>query len=111
MSQHSLECDILKWIAEHSADDSIRDQCLSAEVISREFTGVGCFSRLKTTSSVAPSLLSLSDAAPFIESPELLLGGGCVLFLKNGVVDLLEVYAFGSGDYPADIDQYELREK
>ena len=111
MSQQSLEGDILKWIAEHSADDSIRAQCLSADVISREFTGVGCFTRLKTTSSVEPSLLNRSDVAPVIESPELLLGGGCVLFLKNGVLDLLEIYVFGSDDYPADIDQYELREK
>ncbi len=111
MSQQSLEHDILKWIAEHSADDSIRAQCLAADIISREFTGVGCFSHLKTTSGVAPSSLNRSDVAPVIESPELPLGGGCVLFLKNGVLDLLEVYVFGSGNYPADIDQNELLEK
>lgn len=100
--------DILKWIAEKTADESIRAQCLAAEVVSREYSGVGSFSRLKTGVADTPSSLRVADVDPAIESPELPLGGGCVLFLNDGYVDLLEIYVNGSDDYPDDIESYEL---
>ena len=111
MSQQSLEMDILKWVAKNTADESIRVQCEAVEVVSRKYSGVGSFSRLKTGRTDERSPLRVADVSPDIESPELPLGGGSVLFLEDGLIDLLEIYVYGSDDYPSDIGAYKLTDK
>ena len=42
---------------------------------------------------------------PYIESPDLEIGAGCVLFLVDGRLDTLEIFAYGNS-FPEDIDEY-----
>ena len=111
MSQQSLEQDIIEWIAERTTDYSLRAQCRAANTVSRSFSGAGSFTQLRTSGDAPSSSLSRSDVDPAIKSPELPLDGGCVLFLKGGRIDLLEIYVHGSDPYPDDIEKYELLEK
>lgn len=108
VSQESLESDILSWIAKHTSDEAIRAQCQTAEVVSREFTGVGSYSKIKARNIAGKSSRELADAGPLIESTELPLGGAAVLWLKDGVIDLLEIVLNGEYKYPEDIKEYKL---
>ena len=108
MSQESLEEEIFAWIVKHTGDESLRSQCKSTNLSSREFTGVGCFVNLESDRSLPASTLRMSDVSLHIRSNELPLGGGAILFLKDGWLDFLEIYVNGSDAYPDDISHFEL---
>ena len=111
MSQKSLEIDIVEWIAERTSDDALRAQCREVEFSSRKFSGVGSFTHLRTPSTVPSSSLERSDVDPVIKHRDLPFGGGCVLFLKDGRIDLLEIYVNGDDPYPDDIEDYQLSDR
>ena len=46
---------------------------------------------------------------PQIKSKKLEFGGGSILFLKKGYVEMLEVFAYGD-TFPEYLDEFELQE-
>jgi len=108
MEPTKLERDILCWIAEHSEDEAICKQLSSYKVIGRKFSEKGSITQLKVVITVPTSLFNEADCDPYIESPKLKYGGGCVLFLKYGYIEMLEIYA-NEGNFPVGLDNYELK--
>ena len=102
-----LERDILDWIAERVEEPALQRQCSAVEPVLREFTGCGFFTSLRVNAEVPRSHHDRTLGGPCIESPELEAGGGCVLFLENGYLDCLEVYAHGDV-FPERIGSYKL---
>lgn len=109
METTPLERDILSWIATHSGDDAISKQLADYKITSREFSGSGSFSKLKVSKGLPASSYTEAPCDPSIESPKLSAGGGCVLFLENGYVDMLEIFANGHS-FPVHLEPYELKE-
>ncbi len=104
-----LEKDILEWIAAHCDDKALATQCCMATVVSREHTGVGVYVNLELPDSAPACDIVRSPMHPYIESPQLEAGGGCVLFLENGRVSTLELYAYGDS-FPDEMEEYSLHE-
>lgn len=80
----------------------LRQQFDSSEVNSREFTGVGSFTYFKVSENsprVDPSSFFISDVHLEIEGTE--NGASAMLFVRNGVIDFLEVIAV-TGKLPED---------
>jgi hypothetical protein len=70
-------------------------------VTERGFTGVGFFTHFSVPPNAPrtePTAFDLSDIA--IELAGLEHGAGIVLFVGNGVLDVLECYAFGGEAWP-----------
>ncbi len=110
-----LEREILEWIAAHAFDDALREQCSQARVKSREYTGHGFFTDLHVPDGI-PALNHpirwRVDPYPYISSPALEIGGGCVLhqtggYLKGGYLYCLEIFAYGS-DFPENLTEFSL---
>jgi hypothetical protein len=103
-----LETEILDWIAERTDDDSLKQQLSSVEVVRRDYVRTGYFIYLQPDRSIAPVEGRPVIPNPFIDSSELPDGAGCSLFLKDGFVHYLEVYARG-GFFPQQLTNYTLR--
>ena len=102
-----LDQDILNWIAEQTADDALSAQLAGATVKRRDYMRTGFFVYLTAaegSSAVAPGL---RPVCPHIVSPELMDGAGCSLFMRDGRLHYLEVYARG-GFMPEALENYTL---
>jgi hypothetical protein len=89
--------------------ETIRRQLSHATVTKREFTGVGFFTEFAVPED-APVERDLSDATlgdVAAESPSLKHGVGFVLFVRNGVVSMLEGYTYDE-DWPVSVDDFAL---
>ncbi len=78
----------------------LREQCEHASVNSRDYTGVGFFTHLQlpaNTRRVAPANFVIGDL--FLDVPETEHGADAMLFIREGLVDFLEVVAL-NGDWP-----------
>ena len=107
-----LERDILNWIAARCGDQSLAEQCRQATAPFREYTGVGVFVTLEVPESVEVCGLARAPEVPYpyVNSPDLEYGAGCVLFLEDGRLDTLEIFAYGDS-FPEDIDDYVLEDR
>ena len=75
----------------------------------REYSGCGFFTTL-TVPGHSPriSLQGKSLNGGDIEAPELSHGAGSILFIKNGRLDFLEVFAYVDGD-PASLRDFTIK--
>jgi hypothetical protein len=109
----TLEAEILKWIADRNPEYRSRllAQINVAEITQREYSGAGWFVHFRIPKNEERSHMLPVDKirlnGPSIEGPGLEAGGGCILFLKDGLLDFLEIYAFG-GIFPKELQQYKL---
>ncbi len=107
-----IEESILKWIAKESESENLREQLSNCTLIGRDYTGVGFFLKLKVSDNVPVVEGEEGDIdpvpGPFIDSPELESGGDTVLFIHNGVIETLEIFAYGDS-FPESLEEYELQ--
>jgi hypothetical protein len=100
-----LEGVVIDWLL--AEDDPVleklRSQFASANVQEREFTGVGVFVTLSVPASapkVDPPNLTIGDLA--LEIEDVRNGAGVVLFVNDGLLDLLEIYTYDD-PWPEDV--------
>ncbi|MEI6222971.1 MAG: hypothetical protein WCP97_09500 [bacterium] len=104
-----LEKAIRAWFVENKP--FLNEQFHAATVVKREYSGVGFFFHItvpKTIDQIPRSLYITSPIdGPMIESKELEYGGQAILFLENGYISMLEIYAFGNS-FPKNLQQFQL---
>ena len=103
-----LERDVLDWISSHSSDHALQEQLKYVESVSREFTGVGSFTKLKVHQDSPRVQFRVRPLEPLIESPEIQDGAGVVLHFENGRTSLLELYTLGGTTFPTDLREWQL---
>lgn len=89
----------------------IRVQLKTAAVTSREYSGVGLFTEIE----VAEGAPKLSKSNRYIEEtprthlehPEFQAGAGALLWFKDGLISMLECYAY-DGDWPEDESLFSI---
>jgi hypothetical protein len=89
--------------------DTIRQQLSHATVAERRFTGVGFFTDF-VISPDAPVRRGLADATigdVGAEFPGVQHGAGFLLFIRGGVVSMLEGYTYDE-PWPTSSDEFEL---
>ncbi len=103
VTQEELEHKIMNLLlqGEHPALGILRQQYASAEVASREFTGVGFFTRYLIPDDV-PLVQPTYIAGGLVELQleELQYGAGSVLFARDGKLSMLEVYTNAGEPWP-----------
>lgn len=106
-----LENEIVNWLI--NKYPKLKNQFAKAVIIKREYSGVGFFIHFKITPKIQK--LSASDFntspidGPMIKSPDLEYGGQAILFIKNGFIDMLEIYSFGIS-FPEYIKSFQLED-
>jgi hypothetical protein len=107
-----LEQALLSWFRNH-CDPLIADQLRDARIKSRNHTGVGLFVHLdygERAGSVSKALFDCDpEPGPEIVSPQLPGGAGSVLYLSDGVPDVLEVFTYGD-EFPSELLDFSLTE-
>jgi hypothetical protein len=103
-----LDHDILEWIAGQSGSPELAAQIGNAEVKKRDAMRTGFFVYFVTNAGAPPVEQGLRPVCPHIDAPDLQDGAGCDLFLRDGRLHYLEVYARG-GFMPDPLTGYTLR--
>ena len=107
----SLERDIIDWLQLHCDDHQVQRQLPHLILRKRDYTGVGFFVHFSIPPNVAPPPDSVGDSTPLpgpdIASPELDAGAGTAIFLTEGKLDCLEIFAYGDS-FPETIENYTL---
>ncbi len=111
-----FEAAVLAWIAARTADEALRAQLNTARVVEREWTRVGCYSKLATSSDAPPSIAPHSTrgpvSGPYFDSEIELNHGGTLIWMHEGRAARLEIYANGDS-FPEDhaaLGKFELFE-
>jgi hypothetical protein len=101
-------------ITESPSAEILAEQLAKLTVKDREYTGVGSFTEFevpddvtKVTDKQAGSDRLLYGSV-YISSPDLEHGGGCILYIENGVMDCLECYAYGDFWPRKELVDYEI---
>ena len=89
--------------------DTIRRQLSHATVAERRFTGVGFFTdfAIATDAPVSRDLADITIGDVGAEFPRLKNGAGFLLFIRGGVVSMLEGYTYDES-WPASTDGFTL---
>jgi hypothetical protein len=93
---NKLEKAVLNWIMSSYNITELSEQIESATFINRESSGVGFFIQLGTNNKLKPVASSKIFDGPLIRSTGIDCDGGSILFMKNGYLGFLELYANGS---------------
>jgi hypothetical protein len=104
---NKLDQEILTWIAEQTDSAELKAQIDGATVSKRDYMRTGYFIYFDVVPEALPVDKSLSLVSPDIVSSELLDGAGTTLFLRNGKIHYLEIYARG-GFFPKVLESYSL---
>jgi hypothetical protein len=101
----AFEAAVLQWIAARSRDQAVELQLADVAVAERDYTVVGCYSKLSVAERAPLSTEAYSQRGPLdgphFESKVVEHGGGTLLWFKAGRADCLEIYAHGEY-FPAD---------
>ncbi len=98
---------ILDWIANASGDAMLAAQIAAAQVRKRDFTRTGFFVYFAAAPDLTPVEAGVRPVCPRLDAPGLIDGAGCDLFLRDGRLHYLEVYARG-GFLPEPLDDWQL---
>ena len=105
---NALEAALLWNIAERYQNPALAAQIGQCRVTLREYSGCGVFTTLVVP---ADSPVIVSAAQTFdgndMEAPGLSGGAGSILFIRDGRLHFLEVFAYADGD-PATLDSLTL---
>jgi hypothetical protein len=107
-----LEKAVIGALLEKSGEpfDTARQQLEHARITKREFTGVGFFTEFAITDD-APIRRDLPDATlgnVGVEFPGVQHGAGFLLFIRGGVVTMLEGYTYAGDQWPERIDEFRV---
>ncbi len=105
MTMEQVDRDILDWIASATGDAALSNQIRSAVVRKRDYTRTGFFVYFEPDGAAEPA--AAKPVCPMLQAPGLPDGAGCDLFLRDGRLHYLEVYARG-GFLPEPLDDYRL---
>jgi len=104
----SMDREILEWIAAHTGSPELTAQLTHAKVKKRDQLGTGFFVYFERVAGQPSVEGHVRPICPHIESRELLDGAGCDLFIRDGHIHYLEVYARG-GFMPKSLEDFTLR--
>lgn len=94
-----LEEAILAWFVDRCEDPAVVDHLRAARLKSRDHTGVGLFVHLDCLGEIPPAAEGASDSYPLpgpdISCAKLPHGAGSVLFVTEGIPDVLEIFSYG----------------
>lgn len=99
--------DILHYIAAQTGDAALAGQVASARVRRRDYTRTGLFLYFEPDGDAAAVPAGVRPVSARLDAPGLMDGAGCDLFLRDGRLHYLEVYARG-GFLPEEISDYRL---
>lgn len=99
--------DILDYIATQTGDPALAAQIAAAEVRKRDYTRTGLFLYFAPDATAEPVPRGVRPVSARLEAPGLADGAGCDLFLRDGRLHYLEVYARG-GFLPEELGDYRL---
>ncbi|MEE4186188.1 MAG: hypothetical protein V2J12_10500 [Gammaproteobacteria bacterium] len=102
-----VDRDLLDWIAAATDDPALAAQIAAAEVKKRDFLRTGFLVYFARNDAAPPVPAGVRPVCPHLASPELMDGAGCDLFLRDGRLHYLEVYARG-GFMPEKLESYRL---
>src|SRR5262245_3090018 len=90
----AFESAVLRWIAARSDDNALERQLTNVQVVEREYTVVGCYSKLLVAPIAPASSASYAGRGPLrgpnFASEAVEHGGGTLLWFKLGRADRLE---------------------
>lgn len=106
-----LEAALLQGIVDYYQDPALTEQIRHCRVVQREYSGCGFFTTL-VVSVDSPLIIEWKEGFRFragndIEAPELSDGAGSILFIREGRLYFLEVFAHVDGD-PAGLSSFAL---
>jgi len=95
LTPNEFEMAILKHLA--SRTESLRGVLEGLHVLSREFTGVGSFTRFKLDPALAKADLGEQQLGldALVRVPGVPNGMGAVLFCRGGFPEMLETFTYG----------------
>jgi hypothetical protein len=107
-----LEKAVIAALLEKSGEpfDTARRQLEHASITKREFTGVGFFTEFAIADD-APVRKDLPDATlgnVGADLPGVQHGVGFLLFIRGGVVTMLEGYTYANDQWPERIDEFRV---
>ena len=102
-----LDKDILDYIAAQTGDPNLARQIAEAAVSRRDYTRTGLFVYFAQDAEADPVAQGVRPASARLDAPGLMDGAGCDLFLRDGRLHYLEVYARG-GFLPENLQDYRL---
>ena len=102
-----VDREILDWIAEQTGDPALAAQLGAAQARKRDFTRTGFFVYFEPDAGAAPVPPGVRPVCPRLDAPGLMDGAGCDLFLRDGRLHYLEVYARG-GFLPEPMESWQL---
>lgn len=89
---------------------TLREQLAHASISSRELTGVGFFTHFAVPHE-APVRRDLASAELLdvgARIPEIEHGAGFILFVRDGVISMLEGYTYGNTPWPDSISDFSV---
>jgi len=87
----------------------LKQQLELCEVVKREFTGVGFYTKFRIPNdALGVSGLDTKFGDVIGIFPDLQSGAGFLLYVKNGILDMLEGYTFGE-PWPTSLDRFSLQ--
>jgi hypothetical protein len=106
-----LEQAVIDMLLEKQGEpfDTIRQQLSHATIAERRFTGAGFFTDfvIPTDAPVRRDLADMTIGDVGAEFPGLQHGAGFLLFIRGGVVSMLEGYTYDES-WPASTDEFTL---
>ncbi len=106
-----LEQAVIDMLLESQGEplDTIRQQLAHATIAERRFTGVGFFTDfvIPPDAPVRRDLADMTLGDIAVEFPNLQHGAGFVLFIRGGVVVMLEGYTYDES-WPANTEEFTL---
>ncbi len=105
-SPNDLENAILEHLV--SKDSSLGEPIQRLHVLSREFTGVGSFTRFSSEGSRERAPIQSVGLDALIKMPGVPNGMGAVLFLKGGKPDCLEIFTYGDDHWDGVFDGFSI---
>jgi hypothetical protein len=103
-----LEKDVLEWIAGNNDCEALATQLAGARVVKRDYMRTGFFIFLEAPKDAMPIQGHIRVRCPNLQAPGLMDGAGSSLFLRDGRLHYLELYARG-GFFPEEPEGYSLQ--
>jgi hypothetical protein len=103
---NDFELAILKRVA--LQNPSIPKSIQQLHVLSRDFTGVGCFARFKCDESKPGSSVRHVSLTELINMPSVPNGMGAVLVCKGDQPECLEIFTFGDGHWDGTYNGFSI---
>ena len=108
MEYTQLEIAVLDWMAEQLPVPHLREQIVAASPTNRDYTGHGFFIKFHVPPNLPLLEVSSPISGPVIEAKGIDYDGAALLFLVDGYIDQLELYANGD-NFAETITEFELK--